>query len=185
MKLITPRLILRDWQVSDKKDLIENINDIEVSKWLIIVPHPYTESSADLWINHCGEQKGKQILEKTSHSFAIQLKDGSTIGGINIDYVDHVQGRGMIGYWLGIKYHKQGYGSEALGKIIDFAFNVLKLRRLEAGVLVGNTSSGKLLEKFGFKKEGIKRKACIYKADGKIKDEYIYGLLSEEYGGEK
>ena len=65
--------------------------------------------------------------------------------------------------------------------MIDFAFRTLKLNRLEAGVFAGNPSSGKLLEKFGFKEEGFKRKGARSKADGKIKDEVMYGLLRQEY----
>jgi len=55
------------------------------------------------------------------------------------------------------------------------------LRRIEASVFVGNPSSGKLLEKFGAKQEGFRRKSKISKADGRIKDEIMYGLLKEEY----
>lgn len=94
--------------------------------------------------------------------------------------VDRYQGIAEAGYWLGRKYHGQGYGSEALEAVIDFAFKRLKLRRLEAEVFRGNPSSGRLLEKYGFREEGLKRKARRSKADGKIKDEYIYGLLREE-----
>jgi RimJ/RimL family protein N-acetyltransferase len=52
---------------------------------------------------------------------------------------------------------------------------------LEAGVVCRKSSSAKLLEKFGAKQEGLKRKSRICKADGKIKDELIYGLLKEDY----
>lgn len=181
MQLITQRLILRDWQVSDKKDLIENINDIDVTKWLLVVPFPYSEADADWWLGHCREQAGQR--ERASYNFAVQLKEGPVMGGIGIDQINRDQNKAGIGYWLGKKYHRQGFGSEALGKIIDFAFYDLKLRRLEAGVFAGNPSSGKLLEKFGFRNEGLKRKACVCRADGQAKDEYIYGLLKEEYGG--
>ena len=74
-----------------------------------------------------------------------------------------------------------GYGTEALGALLNFAFNKLKLRRVEAGVFFGNPASGKLLEKFGAKQEGLRRKSNRCKADGKIKDEIIYGLLKEEW----
>ena len=53
--------------------------------------------------------------------------------------------------------------------------------RVEAEIFAGNPSSGKLLEKFGAKIEGIRRQANRSKADKKIKDAVIYGLLKEEY----
>ena len=62
-----------------------------------------------------------------------------------------------------------------------FAFNKLKLRRVEAGVFAGNPASGKLLEKFGARREGMKRQAVKAQSSVKIEDEYVYGLLKEEW----
>ena len=70
---------------------------------------------------------------------------------------------------------------EAFGKRIDFAFNELKLRRLENGFFEGNRSSFKMQDKFGYKIEGIRRKAFRCMADGEIKDEFITGLLKDEW----
>jgi len=55
---------------------------------------------------------------------------------------------------------------------INFAFKRLKLRRLEAGVFAENPSSGKLLEKYGFKKEGMKRR----RRNGIFRNTFIYEL---------
>ena len=41
--LETKRLILRDWDENDIDDLVEGLNNIEVSKWLAYVPHPFTK----------------------------------------------------------------------------------------------------------------------------------------------
>ena len=180
MKLTTKRLILTEWEDRFKKDSIEGINNLNVSKWLLVVPYPYKLKDATWWINHCKEKRKKKSRE--GYPFAIYLKsEKKVIGGISLDKVDKFQGKAGVGYWLNEEYWNQGYGSEALKAILDFAFKKLKLRRIEAGVFVGNPSSGRLLEKFGAKREGLKRKACRCKADKKIKDEYIYGLLKEEY----
>jgi RimJ/RimL family protein N-acetyltransferase len=180
MKLTTKRLVLRPLKNSDKKSIVENINDLDVTKWLLVVPHPYTSKDAKDWIKH-NKMKWKK-KKKDDYSFGVELKEERRIiGGIGIHKIDKFQGKADIGYWLGKKYWGQKYGSEALKAILDFTFKKLKLRRIEAGVFVGNRSSERLLEKFGAKREGMKRKACRCKADKKIKDEYIYGLLKEEY----
>lgn len=180
MKLETERLILRPFKNSDEKSLVENINNIEVSKWLLVVPYPYSRKDAEWWINKNKSDWRKK--EKKDYNFGIELKsEKKIIGGIGITDVDKFIGVGEVGYWLGKKYWNQKYGSEALNKILEFSFNKLKLRRINAFIFTGNPSSGKLLEKFGFKKEGEKREAVICKADKKIKNNIVYGLLKREW----
>ena len=180
MKLETERLILRDVNKKDIKDIQKNINDLDVSKWLLVVPYPYKLKDAKWWVNHCQESYKKKKRDK--YSFGIELKEEKRlIGGISLDKIDKFQNNANIGYWIGKDYWKCGYGSEALNEILKFAFNKLKLRRINAGVFVGNSSSGKLLEKFGAKLEGVKRKGVRCKANGKIGDELFYGLLKSEW----
>ena len=180
MKIETKRLILRPLKDSDAKDIQENLNDLEVSKWLLVVPYPYTLKDAKKWIK-LNKKKWKK-RNKENYDFGIELKDeNKIIGVISLNKINKEQRTAKVGYWLGQKYWRKGFGSEALKEVLDFAFKKLKLRRIEAGVFKGNPSSGKLLEKFGAKLEGIKRKSEICKADKKIKDGLVYGLLKEEY----
>jgi len=180
LSIETERLILRQPSKNDVADVIKNLNNLEVTKWLSVVPFPYTEKDALWFINHAREKV--KIKPRKDYGYWIELKGSrEVIGGIGLSDIKEETGIGTIGYWLGTSHHRKGYGSEALEAIIGLAFNNLKLRRLEAGVFVGNPSSGVLLEKFGFKLEGMKRQAMKCKADGIIKDEYIYGLLREEY----
>ena len=51
MKLETARLILREWEHRDLDDLIDGLNNLEVTKWLAFVPYPYTRNDAENWIN--------------------------------------------------------------------------------------------------------------------------------------
>lgn len=176
MILTTKKLLIREWQDKDKPDLIRNINDLEISKWLLLVPYPYTEKDADWWINHCTQEQDKSLRE--NYSFAIEF-NGEAVGGIGLVHINN--GCGEVGYWLGKNFHRQGIMSEALESIIDFAFNKLNLRRLEAGVLSGNPSSGKLLIKYGFEYEGIRKQRVKCKATNQIHDEEMYGLLNQEY----
>jgi len=181
MTLETKRLILREWNEDDVEDLIEGLNNIEVSKWLAFVPYPYTKKDAEKWIRFCIEN-AKKGIDRTSYDLAVVLKsEEKVIGGISLDKINKFQGTAGGGIWINAKYHGQGYGTEAFGKRIDFAFNDLKLRRLENGFLEGNSSSLKMQEKFGYKIEGMRRKAFRCMADGEIKDEYITGLLKDEW----
>jgi RimJ/RimL family protein N-acetyltransferase len=181
MTLETKRLILREWKENDVEDLVEGLNNIEVSRWLAFVPYPYTKKDAEKWIKFCSEN-AKKGTDRTSYDFAVELKsEKKVIGGISLDKINKFQETAGGGIWINAKYHGQGYGMEAFGKRIDFAFNELKLRRLENGFLDGNLLSFKMQEKFGYKIEGMRRKAFRCMADGKIKDEYITGLLKDEW----
>ena len=183
-RIETERLILRQLEMKDISDVVRNVNNIKVSKWLLVVPYPYKKKDAIFWIK--SSAKKAKAKPRKDYSFGIELKESKeVIGGIGISSIKPDQGTASIGYWLGEDHWRYGYGSEALEKLLDFAFRDLKIRRLEAGVFAGNSSSGKLLEKYGFKREGYKRKAKKCKADGKIKDEIMYGLLRKEYRGRK
>ncbi|MBR9703950.1 GNAT family N-acetyltransferase [Candidatus Pacearchaeota archaeon] len=180
MKLQTKDLILRYPEKKDEKEIIKNINNINVSKWLVIVPYPYRKKDFLGWIAR--NKKQNKLKKRTDYTFNIVLKStNKPIGGIGIHSINPYMKKGTIGYWLGEDYWKKGYGTQALKKILDFSFNKIKLRRIEAAVLLGNPSSNILLERFNFKCEGLKRKAVKTMSDKKIYDEYIYGLLKEDY----
>ena len=77
------------------------------------------------------------------------------------------------------EYQGKGYGGKALQAIMSYAFDNMELHRLEAEVIEYNSKSVKLLEKFGFVKEGVLREAKYH--DGKYQDIFRYGLLRTEY----
>ena len=182
MRLETERLILRDWAKKDIDDIVEGLSDIEVSKWLAFIPHPYTKGMAENWVYSCMENV-KNGENRKSYEFAIELKgENKVIGGTGIDRIDTFNGTsGGGGIWINKKYHGKGYGSEAFGKRLEFAFDNLGLRRLENGFFDGNNASFKMQEKFGYKIEGLKRNGYKCMADGQLKDEHITGLLKEEW----
>jgi ribosomal-protein-alanine N-acetyltransferase len=105
----------------------------------------------------------KSIYQQESdqrYGFGIFLKDDDFLIG-NILLAAIMRGpfqSCIMGYSLDQQYNGKGYTSEALRLIVDFAFNELKLFRIEAGVLPSNTGSIRVLEKTGFQE-----KACAEK----------------------
>ena len=172
MQLITKRLIIRPLALKDAEDIVENLNDINVSRYLSIVPYPYNLKDAKKFI---------KIAQKSRNFFAIVLKSSRKLAGtINLMNVDSYVKRADIGYWLGEKHWGQGIATEALPAIVKFAFSKLKLVRLQATVAIKNKSSVKLMRKAGFKKEGLRRKALRAKSTGKWHDTYDFGLLRSD-----
>lgn len=175
MKTIeTERLILRKWSLDDIKDSVEGLNNLTVSKWLANVPYPYTEEDARKFI--------QKSIDNDLYNFAIVLKsENKVIGGTQLNNISYTHGTAGGGIWLNEKYHGHGYGTEAFGARIKYAFEELGLRKLENGYFKGNEASHKMQLKFGYKDEGVRREEFISMATGKIEDEYITGLLKDEW----
>ena len=170
----TDRLLLRKWTIDDIDDLVDGLNNINVSKWMAFVPFPYTKKDARDFINNS--------IENNLYNFAIVLKkENKVIGGTQYRNIDLFQGTASGGIWINEKYHGHGYGSEAWGARIKYAFEELGLRRLENGFFEGNERSWNMQRKFGYKHEGIRRKKYKCMSTGKIVDEHVTGLLKEEW----
>lgn len=170
----TERLVLRAFKLTDADDIVEGLNNLNVSKWLAFVPYPYTREDAIKYI--------EDSINNKLYNFAIVLKsENKVIGSTQLSNISKIHGTAGGGIWINEKYHGNGYGTEAWGARIRYAFNELGLRRLENGYFEGNESSFKMQEKFGYKNEGVRRKKFISMATGKVEDEYITGLLKEEW----
>jgi ribosomal-protein-alanine N-acetyltransferase len=181
LRLETARLVLRDWTPADIPALIEGLNDLSVSRWLAFVPHPYTRAAAESWLSYCTQlsEKGR---DRDNYEFAIELKsEHKVIGGVSLTRVSRLHGTAGGGIWLNARYQGHGYGTEAFGEKIRFAFVDLHLRRLENGFFKGNDASFALQQHFGYQLEGERRQAYRCMADGTLKDECITGLLKEEW----
>lgn len=181
LHLETAHLVIRDWTPADIPELIEGLNDLSVSRWLAFVPHPYTKEAAESWISYCTHlsEKGR---DRDNYEFAIELKsEHKVIGGVSLTRVSRLHGTAGGGIWLNARYQGRGYGTEAFGEKIRFAFMDLHLRRLENGFFKGNDASFALQQHFGYQLEGARRQAYRCMADGTLKDEWITGLLKEEW----
>lgn len=170
----TDRLILRQWTLNDINDMVEGLNNINITKWLAGAPFPYTINDAEHFIN--------KTIDNKLYNFAIVLKsENKVIGGTQLTDINLINGTAGGGIWINEKYHGFGYGTEAFGARIKYAFENLGLRRLENGYFKDNEKSHKMQLKFGYRDEGIRRQRFVSKATGKIEDEYITGLLKDEW----
>jgi len=180
MKLTTKRLILREITAKDIPDLIRNINNVKISRYLLGVNYPYTMKDARLGLNEC-KRKAKE-KPRATYTFCIELKSKKgIIGEVELNHVDNFQGTANIDYWLGEDYWRQGIVSEAVTEVLAFAFKKLKLRRINLYAFAENKGSSAIAKKFGFKFEGRTRKEVRDNATGRIHDANYYGLLKEDW----
>lgn len=122
----------------------------------------------------------QEIREDRAYPFFIfRDTDETLLGGLTLSNVT----RGMtqtatVGYWMGARHANRGHMTAALRAIIPFAFNMLHLHRLEAACLPHNAPSTHLLEKLGFRREGLARGlVCI---NGRWQDHIVFALLVED-----
>ncbi len=112
--------------------------------------------------------------------FAIARKSDSIMIGTCTLWNIHAQNRrAEVGYALGRAYWGMGYMHEAMQALVDHAFRVMQLHRLEADIDPRNEASAKSLVRLGFKREGLLRERWI--VGGEISDSALYGLLASEW----
>ena len=180
MKLTTKRLILRDYKKEDEDSLQKNIDNLKISRYLEKVPYPYTMKDARWFVDHCLEDQEKK--PRTNYEFAIELKDSKgVVGCVGLTSLNRFSGNATLGYWLSEVHWRNGYMTEAVERVLQFAFNTLKLRRIDVEAYTGNEASNNLIKKLGFNQEGTRIKYKRIKATGKVIDAHIYGLLRTDW----
>ena len=137
--ITTKRLILRPLAGGDRDVIVQLLNDIDVSRWLTVVPHPYTSADFDAFLHFLAE--GAKL-----EGLAVQSKDG-VIGVVGIG--------NTLGYWLGAAYQNKGYMTEAAGALVDRFFHNTEAQSLGSGYFEGNTASFGVLKKLGFAPTGV------------------------------
>jgi RimJ/RimL family protein N-acetyltransferase len=102
---------------------------------------------------------------------------GAVHGGANLHHFDWERGQCEIGYWLFERARGQGIATRAARFLADYAFS-LGLERIEARVLVGNLASERVLERAGFRREGVLRSLPV-RSGGRF-DMTLFSLLPGE-----
>ena len=170
------KIILRQLRRSDAEDIRKNANNRKVSRYMTVMPYPYELSHARSWI----EKSLRLNRSRTQLHYGIVNRDTDRVAGmIGLRAIDFTNGNAEIGYWLGQDYWNKGLTTEAIRLMMEFAFKELKLKRLYAVVLSLNAASYRVLEKSGFIREGIWRKAHVI--GRRRHDVYAYGILREEF----
>ena len=139
----TERLIIKSPQIDDGVELTELINDKSVIKWLSDIPFPYTLRHAEEFI----ERSQEKALKNESYNFMI-FQNNKMLGGIGL--TEFTNQSCELGYWLGKKYWRNGFATEAVTSILDFGFVQLNLKEVFASYKIGNEGSKRVLMKCGF-----------------------------------
>jgi len=122
----------------------------------------------------------RHFRERDLFQWGIARKhEGDVIGTCTIFHLSLEHRRAEIGYALGRRAWGQGYATDALVTLIDFAFGALDLHRLEADTDPRNVRSIRALERQGFKREGFLRER--WHVGGETQDALFFGLLKSQW----
>jgi RimJ/RimL family protein N-acetyltransferase len=130
---------------------------------------PMTEEEAERWV--------RRLLD---HDHAWIIEAGALIREIRLDRVDVWDRRAVLAVGIADKTRLgQGLGTEAIRRVLRYAFDVLGLHRVSARVLDYNTRAIRACEKCGFVVEGREWESA--NVDGKWHDDVMMGVLDNEF----
>ncbi len=140
------------------------------------------------WLTWVARMHDVSFIEKFVHgvlerhaaglewSFVI-IKNDVIIGRITIHKIDGYNQIGEIGYWIAENEQGQGIVSQSCTQVIKFAFEKLKLNRLEIKCGTNNKESQRIPERLGFTHEGVMQQAELL--NGQFIDLNLYALLEK------
>jgi ribosomal-protein-alanine N-acetyltransferase len=112
----------------------------------------------------------------------IRRDDQTLVGAITLDNIRRGPAQtGTLGYWIGVPHARQGYMREAILAVVHHAFTALDLSRIEAACLPENAASRGVLEKAGFKYEGVAQ--SYLQINGRWRNHVLYAALRNDRRG--
>jgi ribosomal-protein-serine acetyltransferase len=167
-------LRLLDLQQTEKLFELTEQNRSHLREWL-----PWVDSNLSY------EETARFIrstLDQLAQNYGFQAgiwHRGHLAGVIGFHRIEWANRRTSIGYWVGKEYQGKGLVTKACIALIDYAFNELRLNRIEIRCATGNKKSCDIPERLGFTKEGVIRQAeWLY---DHFVDHNVYGILASEW----
>tara|TARA_B100000579_G_scaffold400695_1_gene382582 strand:+ start:4188 stop:4694 length:507 start_codon:yes stop_codon:yes gene_type:complete len=150
LEINTLNLVIKKPSNKDINALVSELNNWNISKWLVEVPFPYSINDANYWIKKTKEDE---------FSFNIYLRN-KLIGGIGITN-KFGNNKWELGYWIGETYWGNKYAKEASEGLIKYFFNNTSNNIIYASHMKDNIKSNKIILSLGFTKLGIGKKYSV------------------------
>ncbi len=125
-----------------------------------------------------------ELRQGVTYSFLIFRRiDDVLLGGITLSNLRRgVAQSATLGYWIGSPHGNQGYMTDSLAAILEFAFSRIGLHRVEAACLPANEASRRLLLRSGFREEGYARE--FLRISGRWQDHQLFAILRDNLPSE-
>ena len=173
-KMESERLYFRAIKRHDVYDIYEYSSNPETSKYLLWNPHQSIDTTKEFIDIVISKYKSGDY-----NDWAIVYKDTEKmIGTCGFTRIDEDNRVVEIGYVLNPDFWGFGLATEAVERVLEFAFEVLNVNRVEAKFIFGNDASLNVMKKVGMTFEGYQREAIFSK--GKFRTIGISSILKRE-----
>jgi len=173
--LQTERLTLRRLMVSDTLDMYEYSKNEEVTRYLTWDAHPDASYTRE-YLQYLGTHYN--VGDFFDWAVVLNSED-KMIGTCGFTRFDYNNNSGEVGYVINPAYRGQGIADEAVRAVMQFGFETLRLNRIEAKFIEGNSASMRVMEKTGMTFEGYHRSSMLIK--GSYKTIGVCAILRDEY----
>lgn len=175
-KLVGERIYLSPRNIEDAEVYTMWMNDFEVTD--------YTGRSANM-LTLDAEKKyleNKNLNSETTAFAIVDLKTDKMVGTIGLENINRNHRTAVLGIFIGDPdYRNNGYGTETIQLVLDFAFNYMNLNSVNLTVLDCNERAIRCYKKCGFKEAGRLRNSKF--VNGKYHDTILMDILAEEFLG--
>lgn len=182
VEIETERLVLRPPRLEDHGDWAETRRESRefLSPWEPLWSRDHLTQRA--FRNRVTWAERSIRSEEAWPLFLIRQSDGAVVGGLTLSNIRRQPAQAAtLGYWVGQRYARHGFMSEALTALRDHAYVTLDLSRLEAACLADNTASRRLLERCQFKYEGVAQ--AYLQINGRWRNHVLYAALRPDRRG--
>jgi RimJ/RimL family protein N-acetyltransferase len=168
--LAIDEFVLRPWRRTDALALLAACQDPEIARW-VTIPQPYLRADADAFI----ESALTMWRDGTGAPFAIvDAATDQLLGAATRFGPDGHQA--TFGLWLVPEARGRGVGTRSIRSLAEWTFATTASIRLDAFIMVGNDASGRMVERAGFRREGVLRAWDLHH-DGIPVDCVVYSRL--------
>jgi len=180
--LIGRRVVLRPLAAGDFDQWREVRRRCEgwLTKWepSRIAGAPDAVEDRQAFAARCGART-REIQLGTAYGFGIFV-DGWFAGEINVNSIHRGPFQSAyVGYWIDERHAGQGYVPEATVLVLRFAFEQLRLHRLQISIIPRNSASRRVVEKLGLRDEGVAER--YLEIGGVWEDHVRYAITAEEW----
>jgi ribosomal-protein-alanine N-acetyltransferase len=166
---------------ADEWSRVRRANEDWLSPWEPSSPIPWSQRHTPATYRAMRRAVARRARLGTSVPLAVRV-EGRLAGQVTLDNIVRGAMRGgHLGYWIDRRVAGQGMASLAVALVCDHAFGAVGLHRVEADIRPENLPSRRLVERLGFRQEGLLRR--YLDIDGDWRDHLSYALLAEDLPG--
>ncbi len=172
----TERLTIRAPRYADAREIVTAVNESldELRPWMPWAASPVEVEATEMRLRAAMAK----WITREDLLLHIYLKGTSTfIVGSGLHRIDWGAGKFEIGYWCRTSYSGQGYVTEAVNALTDFAFRYLWANRVEIKCDTRNVKSAAVAKRCGFLQEAILRHDSLG-VDGGLRSTYVFSKIS-------